>query len=208
VRALAVGNWRGAGGGIQLQHGRLPIHSQCHMRTTRSPPANPPVPPEPPARLRCAPRGLQLVVARWIPDSASASTERPFCSFAAGAGVFFSEPRDPLRHSFSSFLKKNYFASLNNSLCPLNLLNKFRLKLLPQTILMVESTRNEISLFYFSTYKWNFNFKLCKATYNMMLYARKIYYNFFMNIFHAELYFFDKFHVKYLQIMKIIMKFF
>jgi hypothetical protein len=34
-----------------------------------------------------------------------------------------------------------------------------------------------------------------------MPYARKIYYDFFINIFHAELYFCDKFHVKCFQIM-------
>ena len=28
--------------------------------------------------------------------------------------------------------------------------------------------------FYFSTYKWNFNFKFCKVTYSMMPYATKI----------------------------------
>jgi hypothetical protein len=37
----------------------------------------------------------------------------------------------------------------------------------------------------------------------MMLYARKIHYDFFMNIFYAELYFCDKFRVKCFQLMKI-----
>jgi hypothetical protein len=34
----------------------------------------------------------------------------------------------------------------------------------------------------------------------------KIHYDFFMNIFHVELYFCVKFRVKYFQIMKITMK--
>jgi hypothetical protein len=54
----------------------------------------------------------------------------------------------------------------------------------------------KISLFYFSTYKWNFNFKFCNVTYNMMPYARKMHYEFLMINFHVELYRYDQFCVK------------
>ena len=93
--------------------------------------------------------------------------------------------------------EKVHFTPFTNSLCPLNPLTKFRLNLLPHTnSISLVYPYWDFSFFYFSTYKWNFNFKLCNVTYNMMPYARKIHYDFYINIFHIGLYLYGKFCVK------------
>jgi len=80
------------------------------------------------------------------------------------------------------------------------------LNLLPQTISIEPIYPLLRFLFFISRVQVEFNFKFCNVTYNMMPYARKIHYIFFVNIFHAELYLCDKFCVKYFQLMKITMK--
>ena len=57
---------------------------------------------------------------------------------------------------------------------------------------LVQSIPTEISLFYFSAYKWIFNIKFFKMIYNMMPYAIKIHYEFFRISFYAEFHFYDQ----------------